>query len=279
MPAPDTLEGRTQHIGRELLQAARAQRENPFSSRFWSDRLMRWALGDPAFRVQLFRFVDVFPTLRTSAEVHDYLVEYLSQPGVELPAALRAGLKVGGLAKGLLAKGIAQQIRAMASTFIAGADLADALPTIRRLWDSGIASSIDLLGEAVVSRDEAEAYGQRYLDLVRELPSYMQSWPAEPHLETDALGPLPRANVSIKLTALDAQVDAIDFAGTVDRLVDALRPILDAAPTMRHGRHLRYGTARDQGPDAGRLPPLLRGGGVHGRSSLAGLPDQRRHRR
>jgi RHH-type proline utilization regulon transcriptional repressor/proline dehydrogenase/delta 1-pyrroline-5-carboxylate dehydrogenase len=117
---------------------------------------MRWALDDRAFRVQLFRFVDVFPTLRSSAEVHDCLGEYLSQPGVELPAAVQAGLKVGGMAKSLLAKGVTQQIRAMARSFIAGTDLADALPTIRHLWDSGIGCSIDLLGEAVVSRAEAD---------------------------------------------------------------------------------------------------------------------------
>jgi len=29
--------------------------------------------------------------------------------------------------------------------FIAGADLLDALPVLRRLWDSGVASSVDIL--------------------------------------------------------------------------------------------------------------------------------------
>jgi len=56
---------------------------------------MRWALDDAAFRVQLFRLVDVFPALRTSAEVYDFLVDYLTQPGVRLPAAMQMGLKAG----------------------------------------------------------------------------------------------------------------------------------------------------------------------------------------
>ena len=81
-----------------------------FSARFWSDQLMNWAMKDPAFKVQLFRFVDVFPMLRTPALVHDYLIDYLSQPGVTLPPGMDLGLKAGGLAKGLMAKTIAGRI-------------------------------------------------------------------------------------------------------------------------------------------------------------------------
>ena len=73
-----------------------------FSARFWSDRLMHWAMKDPAFKVELFRFVDAFPMLKSPASVHEYLVEYLTQPGVTLPPGMELGLKAGGLAKGLL---------------------------------------------------------------------------------------------------------------------------------------------------------------------------------
>jgi len=67
-PAPATasgdVESLTKQIGREILAAARDQaRGGMFSSRFWSDKLMDWATKDPAFTVQLFRFVDAFPTL------------------------------------------------------------------------------------------------------------------------------------------------------------------------------------------------------------------------
>ena len=43
---------------------------------------MDWAMKDPAFKVQLFRFIDVFPMLRTPEQVHEYLCDYLGQPGV-----------------------------------------------------------------------------------------------------------------------------------------------------------------------------------------------------
>ena len=63
---PVDVERSTQEIGRELLRLGRQQRQGFFLTRFWSDRLMSWAMDDPAFKVQLFRFVDVFPMLRSS---------------------------------------------------------------------------------------------------------------------------------------------------------------------------------------------------------------------
>ena len=119
-----------------------------FSGRFWNDQMMNWAMKDPAFKVQLFRFIDVFPMLRTPALVHDYLTDYLSQPGVTLPPGMDLGLKAGGLAKGLMAKTIAGRITSMAGNFMAGVDATTALPVLEKLWDEGVAFTVDLLGEA-----------------------------------------------------------------------------------------------------------------------------------
>ena len=82
------LESRTLEIGRELLAAARGRSSAILSARFWSDQIIEWAMRDPAFKVQLFRFIDVFPTLRTPEQIHDTLVDYVSQPGVSLPPGL-----------------------------------------------------------------------------------------------------------------------------------------------------------------------------------------------
>src|SRR4051794_35627110 len=98
------LEERTQQIGRELLGESRE------TGGLWKERLMEWALEDGRFKAELFRFVDVFPVLRTPAEVHGHLVEYLSQRGVTLPTGMGVALKAGGLLKGVLAKTVAGQI-------------------------------------------------------------------------------------------------------------------------------------------------------------------------
>ena len=223
------LEHLTRQIGQELLGQSRRQRAGLFSSRFWSDQMMTWAMHDPAFKVQLFRFVDAFPMLHSSGQVHEYLVDYLSQPGVTLPGWMQLGLKAGGLAKGVLSAAIANRISALAGNFIAGTDARSALPKLRALWKAGIAFSVDLLGEACLSDEEARAYQRRYLDLIETLPGAVASWPHAVVLASDHLGPIPRTNVSIKLSSLSPRSDAIELAGSLAQLQEALRPILEAA--------------------------------------------------
>ena len=216
-------------IGRELLKAAREYRGSVFSTRFWSDQLMNWTMKDPAFKLQLFRFIDVFPMLKTADLVHDYLIDYLTQPGVTLPPSIGLGLKGAGLAKGIMAKGIAGGITKMAQNFICGVDANSALPTLKKQWTEGVSFSVDLLGEACLSDKEAVEYQRRYLDLVEALPGTVAQWPANPILENDHLGPIPRTNVSIKISSLCARTDPIDFEGSLRVLQESLQPILEAA--------------------------------------------------
>ncbi|MCZ6612423.1 MAG: hypothetical protein O6941_07290 [Planctomycetota bacterium] len=215
--APDdaALEELIKQIGREFLDQARRHRLSVLSSAFWSDKLIDWAMKDEAFKVQLFRFVDAFPTLKTPRQIHDHLVDYLSQPGVTPPPGLGLGIKAGGLMKGMMAKTVAGQITAMAQKFIAGTDAASAQPMLKDLWSRGIGFSVDLLGEVCVSHAEACDYQRKYLDLVRNLSREVARWPANDRLEHDHLGPVPRTNVSIKISSLYARTDPIDFAGTI----------------------------------------------------------------
>ena len=94
--APQAIETRIRQIGTELLDEARDQRGGVLSKAFWSQKLIDWAMKDEAFKVQLFRFVDAFPTLKTPQQVHDHLTDYLSQPGVTTPPGLGLGMKAGG---------------------------------------------------------------------------------------------------------------------------------------------------------------------------------------
>ncbi len=231
-------EARIQALGQELLERARASSAGVLSRRFWSDKLMAWAMRDQAFKVQLFRFVDAFPTLKTPEAVHEHLVDYLSQPGVTLPPGLELGVKAGGVAKGLLTSTVSSQIKAMAGKFIAGADAADALPSLRKLWKEGLAFSVDLLGEACVSDAEADEYAQKYLDLVRNLPEEVASWPANDRLERDHLGAIPRTNVSIKISSLSARCDPIDTDFAIRDVMERLVPILREA--ARHGVFINF---------------------------------------
>lgn len=223
------VEAVTQSIGADLLALARIKTSGLFSSRFWSDKLMSWAMHDAAFKTQLFRFVDTMPVLRTPEAIHQHLVEYLTQKGVTPPPFLGLGLSAGGFLKGTLSRTVTSQVESMAARFVTGTDAASAIPALLGLWESGVAFSVDLLGEACVSDAEAAEYQRRYLDLIDVLPREVAGFADRPALQSDHLGPIQRANVSIKISSLSARINSADFEGTLKHLMAALTPILEAA--------------------------------------------------
>ncbi len=225
----DAFERRVFDIGRDFLADARANQDGLLSRRFWNDKLMDWSMKDDAFKVQLFRFVDAFPNFKTPNEIYEHLIDFMSQPGVKPPPGMQLGLKAGGAMKGTVAKTMAGQITGMAEKFIAGTDAADAKDKLRQMWEKGLCFSVDLLGEACISDVEADAYQQKYLDLVENLPQWVNDWPANERLERDHLGPIPRTNVSIKCSSLVARFDPIAFDACIDAAMKRIVPILEAA--------------------------------------------------
>ena len=216
-------------IGSQFLQLARKKQSGVFSSQFWSDKLMDWAMKDEQFKIQFFRFIDTYPALKTPEQIHEHLVDYLSQPGVTPPPGMDLMLKAGGMAKGMFASRMSKQITGMAKKFIAGNDAKSATPLIRELWKKGLCFTVDLLGEACISQRVADQYQEKYLDLINNLPTLVADFPASEVLESDYLGPIPRVNVSIKITSLYWNVDPIDQNGVIERLMDRLTPLLTAA--------------------------------------------------
>ncbi len=57
------LEQDTQALARRIAELGEGERSRVFKMSWWSDRMMDWAMSRPAFKTQLFRFVDVFPAL------------------------------------------------------------------------------------------------------------------------------------------------------------------------------------------------------------------------
>lgn len=218
------LEPLTQQVGGDLLAASR---DHAASSGFFPDRLMSLALRDEALQTQLFRLVDVFPMLTDAHQVQQHIHEYLGH--LNLPPALRLGMAAGKLFSAASARLLASQIRSMAGAFIAGEDLATAQPVLREHWKRSIAFSVDLLGEACVSQPEALAYRERYRDAITTLASETRQWPAHSLLDSDHLGPLPRASVSIKISSLDAHLNPADLDSNLQRLQAAITPLLQLA--------------------------------------------------
>ena len=226
------IEAETQEIGRELW--AHLERRSPsiFERRWWDDRILSWAMADESVKVQMFRFVDVLPMLRTHEAVTRHLQEYFDEVRTHLPLAVRLGLEISQ-PNSVLGKALALNARTnamrMSQRFIAGAKVEEVLQAVTRLRKQGFAFTLDLLGEATTSERDADAYQRAYLDLIEGMAGEVQSWSEVPRLDRDHEGSIPRVNLSLKLSALYSQFRPLDAAGTAEHVKGRLRPLLRAA--------------------------------------------------
>ena len=147
-------------------------------------------------------------------------------------------MRMGNTKTGRRALGMAAAagVKHMAQRFIVGEDPKAALGDLRDLWKDGVASSVDLLGEATVTQAEAQRYADRCADALDTIAGAAAGWPAREQLERDSAGPLPRANLSVKVSALTPLLrpDAPE-RGKRDA-ADRLRPLLRRA--HERGAHL-----------------------------------------
>jgi RHH-type proline utilization regulon transcriptional repressor/proline dehydrogenase/delta 1-pyrroline-5-carboxylate dehydrogenase len=222
------LERDVQRLGRALHQRLRGKTPGPFETAYWRGLLLDWAMRDPALKTDLFRLVDALPALSTSGQIARHAREYLLAGGRKLPTGLGLALRAteNPLAASISAFVIKQNVRRMAERFIVGQDARHARSKLNKLWDQGFGFTVDLLGEATVNATESEAYARRYADLIEFLPGETARWKANGILDHGPAGPIPRANISLKLSAMDHLLDPADPDGGVERLLTRVRPLL-----------------------------------------------------
>jgi proline dehydrogenase len=234
--APNRLEGELRSVGESLADAFPGG--SRIGLRALDTRAMELATGDLELRAALFRFVDVVPACRSLDDLARHLTAFLGELSDGPPPPISAAMRVSGTRAGRAALGAAAAggVRHLAHRFIVGESPRAALPAFRRLWDGGVASSVDLLGEATVTQAEADRYAQRCLEAVQVIAAATPAWPARPGLEADGSGPLPRANVCVKISALTPLLrpDA-PARGQLDA-AQRLRPLLREA--RDRGAHL-----------------------------------------
>lgn len=226
------IEVKTRAIGRYLFDHLQEERPHFFQRRWWDDRIMSWSMSDEALKVELFRFVDVLPMLLDSQAVTDHLHEYLERVRDKLPSSLRVALGLARrtpLTRAAVAR--AARISAMdfARRFIAGTKVREVLDAAQRQRKLHRCFTLDILGEAVISDAEADQHFHAYVNLLTGVAPTVNGWPADPRIDEDNLGPLPRVNLSIKLSALDALFDPIDPVGVTRRVGERLKSLLRVA--------------------------------------------------
>ena len=203
-----------------------------FSKKGAYGRLMDWAMKDPVFKTQLFRFVDVLPALDSSSEIVRHLQEYLGDRAVDLNPALKAGLAASSFAPALVAGPVKAQVTDMAGQFVAGRTADDLVRQIRKNVKLGLATTIDLLGEAVVSEKEADIFLQRNLEVLDAVSAFYAREPEPATSDLGPSGPLPRLNLSLKISALTPEVHPADPEHSIAALKQRLRPILRRAAAV-----------------------------------------------
>jgi len=235
--SPSSIEPAVLRIGEYLAQLSAGHSPTIFEGRWWSQSAINLAMKDDAFKAQLFRFIDVLPVIADDERVVSLAEEYFGGLSSEL-FGLQWGLKAmaaTGLGARLTGKSIRTQVEQMARTFIAGASVKDAAPVLSRLWKEGRAWSVDLLGEATVSEREADLYRDHCLEALAELGRAAVAWPPAALLEEDHLGPLPRVQLSLKISALSSRLDPIDPDGSYRSVAERLRPLVDRALSLPAG--------------------------------------------
>ncbi len=226
------IENRLQSIGRELLATSINSQPSFFSAERLGQYASDWATSNDELKVRLFRLIDCMPMLDDATAIDQHLREYIDDDILsDLPTTIRLALQAART--GMLAPLAAQAVRtvtlAQAHRFIAGTTPEEAARSALRERQLHRGFTLDLLGEAVTSNREADAYASSYLKLINEVPPKAVHWEYDPLIDDGPDGVLPRVNLSLKLSALDSQFDAIDQRGTSERVLSRLRPIWRAA--------------------------------------------------
>jgi len=183
-------------------------------------------MRDERFKVQMFRFVDVLPSLRNSDEIVKHLEEYFAGMRDGFAPAIQTGVRVARVAPWISGFILRRNVSGMARQFIAGKNCEDVMKTLRKRRAQKIGFTVDLLGEAVLSEKEADEYAARCLDLLECLARETRGW-TDPLEENSELFPV--VNLSVKTSALYSQMNPADPTDAIAHLAPKLLPILRGA--------------------------------------------------
>jgi RHH-type transcriptional regulator, proline utilization regulon repressor / proline dehydrogenase / delta 1-pyrroline-5-carboxylate dehydrogenase len=222
-----SLQSEIEQHGRRILQLVDQHPESLFSKAGFYQRLMALSMRDEQFKLQLFRFVDVLPSLQRSGEIVEHLEEYFADVRDGFAPFVHTGIRLARIAPWLSGRVLRWNVSGMAHQFIAGKNSDDVVKTLRKRHAQKIGFTVDLLGEAVVSEAEADEYAARCLNLLETLAQKTQRW-GDPFGKNSELFPV--VNVSIKISALYSQINPADPDDAIAHLAPKLLPIL------RHAR-------------------------------------------
>ncbi len=159
-----------------------------------------------------------------------FLNEYLKgdKKNQPLPPFLSKGISL--LSPSMLNAFISKQMREMARLFIVGEDFPSILPVLKQMRQNNSAFTLDLLGEATLSEQEALMYQSRYSQIISQLHKESNNWSPNPLTDSAEEGKnLPIVNISIKISSLDSQIFTVAYEDSKNRIKNKLRPLFQKA--------------------------------------------------
>jgi RHH-type proline utilization regulon transcriptional repressor/proline dehydrogenase/delta 1-pyrroline-5-carboxylate dehydrogenase len=221
-----SLQSDVEQRGTRIFELVDNHPERLFSKAGFYQRLMALSMHDEQFKTQLFRFVAVLPSLRSSSEIIQHLQEYFSDSVDGFHPLVRTGVRLARLVPWISAPILRWNVSETARQFIAGRNPDEVIATLRKRRARKIGFTVDVLGEAVVSEGEADKYAARYSDLLEKLARETRDW-------KDPLGRnvelFPVVNLSVKISALYSQMSPAAPADAIAHLDTKLRPLLRRA--------------------------------------------------
>ena len=224
-----SLQAEIERRGTRIFELVDRHPESIFSKAGFYQRMMEFSMRDEHFKVQMFRFVDVLASLRRGPDIVQHLDEYFAEMRDGFAPLVQTGVHLARIAPWVSGKILRWNVSGMARQFIAGRNPTEVMKTLRKRRKQGIGFTVDLLGEAVVSEEEAEEYAARCFELLDVLAAETQGW-------TDPLGGIselfPVVNLSVKISALYSQMNPADPADAIAHLAPKLRRILRRAKEL-----------------------------------------------
>lgn len=222
-------------FGRNIFEAIGQEQPSTFDKNYWSGKMMEWSMSKPELKTNMFRLVDVLPSLKSSRSSIAHLNEYLGKFGNELGALADWGLNIDP--DSIMAKpaafAVKKAVEQMASQFIAGETPQEALKKLKSLRKQKIAFTTDLLGEFSVSEKEALIYLDRYLEALdifgKEVPTWKESEP----IIAGHPGENSPVNISIKLSAFYSQCSVLNRKRSVSVMSERLAKVVSKAKQLK----------------------------------------------
>ncbi|MCB0319843.1 MAG: proline dehydrogenase family protein, partial [Bdellovibrionales bacterium] len=225
------LDQRILEFGKNIFSRIGESQPSAFQKSFWAGNMMEWSMQFPKFKTDMFRLVDVLPALRDSTAIASHVQEYLAESARELNALIAWGVNVPP--KSLRAKATSLAVKHgvshMAQQFIAGETPTKATRELKRLRSSGLAFTVDLLGEYCLSEREALAYFERYREALMVFSKEVPQWKCAHPIMEGHPGESTPICVSVKLSALYSQCYALNMTKSVQVLSQRLGDLIRLA--------------------------------------------------